>query len=197
MKNWNWSWTWKMKTSSIFGMALIAAFLMRDPYFTDSKSLLIPVAVIAAIFLMELFINNVTKPAPDKMVIVEIDERARGVKKILNLLLTIAFFAGILAYPKLFKIQDFNLFMAFWFVVLLCKVFFLSPKTVVVDFGKFIRIPLGWRIEWKSLLGFKLDESNNVIFFQSSAGDKKVKISKTNDLGMLVESLHRMGVKQM
>ena len=185
-----------LKTAILIFLIAVALLLMMV-HFKGSQSVWLMVLAMAVLFSIQLLVYKLNKQMRDAMLTAEIDDNMRNVKRALNLALTTFIIGSILVFPRLFGAQYFNLLMASWLVMIFCKVYFLSPKSLVVNAGKSIRVPLLWKIEWKLLRGFKLDESNGMIFFPQSLGGQKVKISKTDDLERLVESLQRMGIKKI
>jgi len=185
-----------LKTAILIFLIAVALLLMMV-HFKGSQSVWLMVLAMAVLFSIQLLVYKLNKQMRDAMLTAEIDDNMRNVKRALNLALTTFIIGSILVFPRLFGVQYFNLLMASWLVMIFCKVYFLSPKSLVVNAGKSIRVPLLWKIEWKLLRGFKLDESNDMIFFLQSFGGQKVKISKTDDLERLVESLQRMGIKKI
>jgi len=179
----------------IFLIAVALLWLMA--HFKGSQSVWLMVLAMAVLFSMQLLVYKLNKQMRDAMLMAEIDDNMRNVKRMLSQALTVVIIGGILAFPRLFGAQYFNLLMASWLVIIFCKVYFLTPKSLVVNEGKSIRVPLLWKIEWKLLRGFKLDESNGMIFFLQSFGGQKAKISKTDDLERLVNGLQRMGIKKI
>ncbi|PGH40451.1 MAG: hypothetical protein CRN43_02890 [Candidatus Nephrothrix sp. EaCA] len=176
---------------------IAVALLMLVVLFKDSQGVWLPILATVLLFSIQLLVYKLNKQMRDAMLTAEIDDNMRNVKRMLSQALTVVIIGSILVFPGYFGVQYFNLLMVSWLVMIFCKVYFLSPKSLVVNAGKSIRVPLLWKIEWKLLRGFKLDESNGMIFFPQSLGGQKVKISKTDDLERLVESLQRMGIKKI
>jgi len=183
--------------TAILIFLIAVALLMLVVLFKDSQGVWLPILAAVLLFSIQLLVYKLNKQMRDAMLTAEIDDNMRNVKRMLSQALTVVIIGSILVFPGYFGVQYFNLLMASWLAIVFCKVYFLSPKSLVVNAGKSIRVPLLWKIEWKLLRGFKLDESNGMIFFPQSLGGQKVKISKTDDLERLVESLQRMGIKKI
>src|SRR6218665_56832 len=182
--------------TAILIFLIAVALLMLVVLFKDSQGVWLPILATVLLFSIQLLVYKLNKQMRDAMLTAEIDDNMRNVKRMLSQALTVVIIGSILVFPGYFGVQYFNLLMASWLAIVFCKVYFLSPKSLVVNAGKSIRVPLLWKIEWKLLRGFKLDESNGMIFFQSLGG-QKVKISKMDDLERLVESLQCMGIKKI